>query len=89
MNEANILMLETAAGHLEELADEVVFVGGATLELWLTDEAAPEFRPTNDVDIVVEITSQIEFYCLDERLKAIGFRNHPEGGLICRSGIFA
>lgn len=50
MNLENIRMLELAAEHLGDLLDEVVFVGGATVELWITDEAAPEFRPTDDIE---------------------------------------
>lgn len=46
MNLENLKMLEQAIEHLEPLLNEVVFVGGATVELWVTDEAAPEFRPT-------------------------------------------
>lgn len=38
MNFENVRMLELAAEHLGDLLDEVVFVGGATVELWITDE---------------------------------------------------
>ena len=44
MNQENLAMLERALEHLGELAGDVVFVGGATVDLWITDEAAPEFR---------------------------------------------
>lgn len=44
MNLENVRMLELAAEHLSGLLAEVVFVGGATVELWITDQAAPEFR---------------------------------------------
>lgn len=84
MNEANIWMLESAADALEEILDEVVFVGGATVELWITDEAAPEFRPTEDVDVIVEITRRGAYYELEERLRAFGFANDEEDGVICR-----
>lgn len=58
MNLANVAMLEDAATGLGPLLEEVVFVGGATVELWVTDEAAPEFRPTEDVDVIVEVSTQ-------------------------------
>lgn len=77
-------MLESAADALEEILDEVVFVGGATVELWITDEAAPEFRPTEDVDVIVEITRQGAYYELEERLRALGFANDEVDGVICR-----
>lgn len=49
MNQENLAMLERALVNLGELAREVVFVGGATVDLWITDPAAPEFRPTQDI----------------------------------------
>jgi hypothetical protein len=84
MNIENQRMLEAAAGHLGPLLDDVVFVGGATVELWITDEAAPEFRPTADVDVVVEITTQREYYRFEKRVHAAGFVNDAESGVLCR-----
>lgn len=51
-------MLERAAEELAPFIDEVAFVGGATIALWITDQAAPEPRVTKDVDLVVEVASQ-------------------------------
>jgi hypothetical protein len=42
----SIAMLERAAHMLAPFLDEVAFVGGATIALWITDPAAPEPRPT-------------------------------------------
>lgn len=84
MNAANIQMLEFAAAALAELPDEVVFVGGATIELWVTDEAAPEFRPTDDVDIVAEIATRSAYHRFEERLRGVDFVNEPHGGVLCR-----
>jgi hypothetical protein len=50
----SIELLELAADALGPLLDEVVFVGGATITLWITDPGAPRVRPTKDVDAVVE-----------------------------------
>lgn len=84
MNLANVAMLEDAVAGLGPLLDEVVFVGGATIELWVTDEAAPEFRPTEDVDVIVEVSTQVEYYRFEERLREVRFQNHEEDGVICR-----
>lgn len=48
-------MVERAAQELAPFLDEVAFVGGATVALWITDQAAPEPRVTKDVDLVVEL----------------------------------
>ncbi|MDP3427388.1 MAG: hypothetical protein Q8S17_08425 [Humidesulfovibrio sp.] len=46
----NVDNLVTTARLLGELTDEVVFVGGAATGLLLTDPAAPDVRPTLDLD---------------------------------------
>lgn len=70
----SIALLERAASALDDLLEEVVFVGGATVGLWITDPAAPEPRPTKDVDVIVEVTSRGRFAEFEERLRAHGFR---------------
>jgi predicted nucleotidyltransferase len=78
----SIELLERGAAALGELVDDVVFVGGATLALWITDPAAPPVRPTKDVDVIVEIATRREYYKFEKRLRALGFANH--GTVICR-----
>lgn len=73
--------LDLAAELLGELTEEVVFLGGATIGVWITDPAAPPVRVTKDVDAIIEATySQLEDFAA--RLRARGFRNDPD--LICR-----
>jgi hypothetical protein len=69
----DIALLERAASALDDLLEEVVFLGGATVGLWITDPAAPEPRPTKDVDVIVEVTSRGRFAEFEERLRAHGF----------------
>jgi hypothetical protein len=77
-----IELLELAHGALGELVNEVVFVGGATVALWITDPAAPPVRVTEDVDVIVEGTSRRAYYEFEERLRAARFRE--EQRVICR-----
>ena len=58
----SIELLELAADGLGPLLDEVVFVGGATVTLWITDPGAPPARPTKDVDVVVEVATRSAFH---------------------------
>lgn len=51
-------LLEFGHAALGALVEEVVFVGGATIALWITDPAAPPVRVTQDVDVIVEVTSR-------------------------------
>jgi hypothetical protein len=80
----NIELLELAESALGELVDQVVFIGGATVELWITDPAAPPVRPTDDVDVVVDVTTRGGFYEFEERLRTSGFREDQASGVICR-----
>jgi Nucleotidyl transferase AbiEii toxin, Type IV TA system len=84
MNLENVGLLELAASHLGDLLPELVFVGGATVELWITDEAAPEFRPTDDVDVIVEITTRRAYYSFEKQVRSAGFRHDQSSGVVCR-----
>jgi hypothetical protein len=77
-------MLERGARVLAPFLDEVAFVGGATVVLWLTDPAAPEPRPTKDVDVVVEVASRLAWHDFEDRLRARGLRNDSSSHVICR-----
>lgn len=80
----NIALLELAAASLGDLLPEVAFVGGATIELWITDPGAPPVRTTNDVDVVVEVATRTEFHAFEERLRERGFGPDLDDGIICR-----
>lgn len=80
----SIAMLERAAQELAPFLDEVAFVGGATIALWITDEGAPSPRVTKDVDLVVEVASRAGWYRFEERLRAHGLRNDSSSRVICR-----
>jgi hypothetical protein len=69
----NIRMVIHVARHLGDLREKVVFLGGCATGLLITDPAMPEVRITNDVDVIVEITSRLEYYRLEEELRKRGF----------------
>lgn len=68
---------------LEELGERVVFVGGATVSLY-TDREGDEVRPTDDVDVLIELINYEEYSRIEERLISKGFVNDIESGVICR-----
>ena len=85
MPSSNIELLKQVAKRLGPLLHEVVFVGGCTTELFITDEAAAEVRPTFDVDVIAEITSYAHYATFSERLRALGFREDTSRGApLCR-----
>lgn len=81
----NLIRLKAVNQALQELEQEYVFVGGATVSLYATNpEITTMVRPTNDVDVVVELATYKGYAELDERLRQIGFRNDMTSGVICR-----
>lgn len=79
----NVTRIKAVYFALEELAADVVFVGGATVSLYSTRPEI-ETRPTDDVDIVVEIARYREYAAIEEKLRSKGFVNDVASGLICR-----
>ena len=52
-------LIKTVARTLEGLNEKVVFVGGATVPLY-ADVPVLDIRPTDDIDVAVEILSYAE-----------------------------
>jgi predicted nucleotidyltransferase len=77
-------LLELAADVLGPLVDEVTFVGGATVHLWLTEAAAPPVRATDDVDVICDVTSYAQYQALAERLRDRGLEEAMDEPVICR-----
>ncbi|RWY51606.1 hypothetical protein [Mucilaginibacter gilvus] len=81
----NLIRIKAVNEALKELEHEYVFVGGATVSLYATNAAAVNaVRPTDDVDILVELASYKGYTELDKRLLDIGFKNDMTSGVICR-----
>lgn len=77
----NLLQLEAVASALGELLPQVTFVGGSTTVL-LVDEAAHHgIRKTDDVDVIIDVTTQIEYYKFSKKLRELGFREDVDGPL--------
>ena len=85
MSKHNLELLVEAARLLQPLLGELVFVGGSTTALLITDKAAVEVRPTYDVDAIAEITSYAAYADFSHRLRKCGFtEDTSEGAPICR-----
>lgn len=74
MANPNLELLQTAVAHLGDLTEELVFVGGCTTGLLITDEAAADIRATKDVDAIVEALTYAQYINFEERLQKAGFR---------------
>jgi predicted nucleotidyltransferase len=81
----NLPRLMAVARALGSLRERVVFVGGATVNLYSTSgPRTPEPRITDDVDCLVEVAPRTAFPALEEELRGLGFVNDVASGVICR-----
>lgn len=81
----NLTIMETAVTRLGPLVGEIVFLGGCATGLLLTDPAAPVIRATQDVDVISELTTVIEYHRFAEKLRQRGFQeDQGEDAVICR-----
>ncbi|MEY4617014.1 MAG: hypothetical protein RJB66_1974 [Pseudomonadota bacterium] len=74
------LMVQT----LGELADELVFIGGSTISLYITEPEVVQVRETFDVDCIVEVSGRLEYEEIIQRLRKKGFSEDVEDKVICR-----
>jgi len=85
MNRSHIVGIQIVAQGLGDLVNEVVFVGGAVVELYATGPAAEEARISDDIDCVIEIGSRKEYRKLEQLLEAKGFQHDTTSGApVCR-----
>jgi hypothetical protein len=81
----NRALFESVVQLLAPVLDELVFVGGCTTGLFITDPAAGGVRPTKDVDAIVDVTSYAQYAALSERLRALGLaEDTTPGAPLCR-----
>jgi hypothetical protein len=80
----NIMRLKTVAAALSALEDEIVFVGGAIISLYVPQPELTTIRVTDDVDVVLELISTGDFYRFQEKLISLGFRHDKNAPIISR-----
>ena len=85
MVDPNRALFESVVHLLGPVLDDLVFVGGCTTGLFLTDSAAGGIRPTKDVDAIVDVTSYAKYAALADRLRALGLaEDTTPGAPLCR-----
>lgn len=83
-NSQNLEMLAAVAKGLRDFKEKVAFVGGATIDLYISYPEDAGSRPTDDVDCVVEMASRGQYYTIEEELRSLGFKHNLGKGPICR-----
>lgn len=79
----NKVRIKVVANALGALNEKVVFIGGATISLY-PDRSVFEVRPTDDVDVIIEVLNYQNRTELEAKLRSIGFSHDIESGIICR-----
>lgn len=79
----NVAVVAEVAEALKELKESMVFVGGAVISLYTDDPAADEIRPTQDIDMTLNIISFSHWQRVEGRLRELGFHPDPFGHAIC------
>lgn len=79
----NIARIEQVHKALGDMANDFVYVGGATVSLY-RDRPAGEARATEDVDIVTKLAGYKNYAEVEVLLRKKGFINDVESGIICR-----
>ena len=81
----NFVIIERVAVALGDLRETLVFVGGCAASLLITDPAEQIIRPTDDVDVVVEVATLSQYYKIEDQLQQLGFkRDTGESPVNCR-----
>lgn len=79
----NIAVVAEVAAALKDIKKDMVFVGGAVVSLYTDDPAADEIRPTQDIDMTLNIVNLGHWQQVQEQLGALGFHPDPFGHAIC------
>ena len=62
-------MIKIIARALGDLNNQAVYVGSATLPFYLPEEYWPQARPTEDIDVVMEVTGRTKNWANEEALR--------------------
>lgn len=82
-HQTNIVRIKSVNNLLSRLDVDFVFVGGAVVSLYVEREAE-EARPTDDVDVLVEIYSRVDYDKMEARLRELGFQNDTTSKFVGR-----
>lgn len=69
---------------LGELNEQVVYVGGAVVSLYVNDPSAEDVRPTKDLDLTLQITGFSALEELRQNLVQKGFTQSDNLEIMCR-----
>jgi hypothetical protein len=81
----NIGGLRAVSDRLEQLGARYAFVGGSIVNLLLDDPQLSPARPTDDVDVILEVVTSERYSEVEAKLRTLGFEHDTrQGAPLCR-----
>jgi len=77
--DVNLMQLEAIASALGDLLPHVTFVGGSTTVLLVDEAAHYGVRKTDDVDVIIDVATLVEYQKFSQKLREHGFREDIDG----------
>ena len=77
-------ILKIAVKDLKPLLDEIVFLGGSIISLFVDEPNVIEIRETFDVDCAIEVGHREDYEKFAKKLRKIGFSEDINGKITCR-----
>jgi predicted nucleotidyltransferase len=83
-HQINLTRIKGVANALKNCSKEIVFVGGATVSLYADEPEQVEIRPTDDIDILIEVATYADYTKLQKEIQNLGFEIDVEAKVTCR-----
>lgn len=81
----NLGTLRHVADQLDKLELNYAFIGGSVVNLLLDDPEFSPARPTDDVDVIIEVLTTERYSSVEARIRAVGFEHDMrQGAPLCR-----
>ncbi|MDQ6971438.1 MAG: hypothetical protein Q9M30_02195, partial [Mariprofundaceae bacterium] len=84
-SDPNLVMLQEVAAGFGPLLGDIVFLGGCATGLMIVDQAAPDIRASDDVDVIIETVTRHDYHDFSEQLRQQGFiEDRRDNAPMCR-----
>jgi|SRR5208283_1186182 len=81
----NLGALRYVADQLDKLELNYAFIGGSVVNLLLDDPEFSPARPTDDVDVIIQVLTTERYSSVEARIRALGFDHDiRQGAPLCR-----
>ncbi|MEN9634943.1 MAG: hypothetical protein RL077_3347 [Verrucomicrobiota bacterium] len=85
MSQPNLGALRAVAERLDGLGMEYAFLGGSIVTLLLDNPELSQARPTDDVDVIIEVATTLRYSNVEAKLRDLEFdHDMREGAPRCR-----